>query len=69
MDKPIISRHGTKGGPCIDGMFTCMQGIEKITGISIKNDTGINSDHAMVITKIHLGMDNFRINNQREENK
>jgi hypothetical protein len=46
-----------------------MQGIEKITGISIKNDTGINSDHAMVITKIHLGMDNFRINNQREENK
>jgi len=67
MDKPIISRHGTKGGRFIDGMFTCMQGIEKITGISIINDTGINSDHAIVITKIDLGVDNFRINNQREK--
>jgi hypothetical protein len=33
MEKPIISRHGIKGGRFIDGMYTCNLGLEKIMGV------------------------------------
>jgi hypothetical protein len=32
LDTPIISRHGSKAGCFIDGMFVCNQGLNKITG-------------------------------------
>jgi hypothetical protein len=45
-------------------MYTCSQGIEKVTGISTINDTGINSDHALVISKIDLGIKRFEISKE-----
>ena len=47
--------------------ITCSQGMEKVTGISIINDTGINSDHVLVISKIDLGIKNFEIRKEHEE--
>jgi hypothetical protein len=35
LDKPIKSRHGTKGGRFIVGMYTCQQGLERVMGIAI----------------------------------
>ena len=67
LEKPIISRHGTKGGRFIDAMYTCSAGLEKITGITIISDAGINSDHAMIINKIDLGIQNFKISTKKEE--
>jgi hypothetical protein len=67
LEKPIISRHGLKGGRFIDGMYACKKGLEKILGISIINDTGISSDHALVIGKIDLGTDKFETSNEHEE--
>ena len=29
LEKPIISRHGSKGGRFIDGMYVCQQGQKK----------------------------------------
>ena len=29
LERPIVSRHGLKGGRFIDGMFACQQGLEK----------------------------------------
>jgi len=52
LEKPIISRHGTKGGRFIDGMYACPQGLERVMGISIINDAGIDSDHALIISNI-----------------
>ena len=52
IEKPIISRHGSKGGRFIDGMYSCQQGLQKITGMSIVQDSGIASDHSLVATWI-----------------
>jgi hypothetical protein len=41
---PIILQHGSKGGRFIEGMYTCLRGLEKITGISIVEDTGVHSN-------------------------
>jgi hypothetical protein len=67
LDKPIISRHGTKGGRFINGMYTCHQGLERIMGIAIVNDTGINSDHMLVVSNIDLGIQKFEVSTDREE--
>ena len=67
LEKPIISRTGSKGGRFIDGMYACKQGLQKITGISIVHDSGINSDHRLVINKIDLGMEEFQISKDKEE--
>jgi hypothetical protein len=49
-------------------MYTCIQGLEKITGISIINDSGISSDHALIIiSKINLGIEQFQISKEKEE--
>jgi len=69
LDTPIISRHGSKGGRFIDGMFVCNQGLNKITGVNIVLDSGINSDHDLVISKIDLGMEDFVISKEKEEQK
>jgi hypothetical protein len=41
MERPIISRHGSKGGRFIDGMYTTKQGLTQVTGITVIQDTGI----------------------------
>jgi len=40
MAKPIISRHGAKGGRFLEGMYVCQRGISCILGITIVQDTG-----------------------------
>jgi hypothetical protein len=67
MELPIIPRYGSKGGRFIDGMYTYLQGLEKITGISIINDSGISTDHALIISKINLGIEQFQISKEKEE--
>ena len=67
LEQPIISRRGTKGGRFIDGLYTCTEGLEKITGTSIINDTGVFSDHHLVINKIDLGIAPFQISKEKEE--
>jgi hypothetical protein len=56
LDKLIISRHGAKGGRFIDGMYACPQGLERVQGITIIKDTGVNSDYALIISNIELGI-------------
>ncbi len=67
MPKPIISRHGSKGGRFIDGMYTQKLAKSYITGITIIEDTGIFSDHNMVISKCDLGMQEFKISDEKQE--
>jgi hypothetical protein len=67
LEKPIISRHGSKGGRFIDGMYTCKQGLQKITGISIVKDLGVASDHSLIVNKIDLGIENFHVSKDKEE--
>jgi hypothetical protein len=67
LEKPVISRQGLKGGRFIDGMYTCTQGLEKILGIHIIKDTGVFSDHLLVVSKIDLGIEKFDVCNEREE--
>jgi hypothetical protein len=67
MGKPIISRHGAKGGRFIDGMYTIKQGLYYVMGTKIIQDTGIFSDHDMVISKLDLGMDVFKVTKEKEE--
>jgi len=67
MELPVISRHGTKGGRFIDGMFTTQQGLLHITGTIIIQDTGIQSDHDMVVSKLDLGLKKFIISTAKEE--
>ena len=64
---PIISRHGSKGGQFIDGMYACSKGLEKITGIFIVEDAGIHSDHDLIISKIDMGIIPYEINKAKEE--
>lgn len=67
MDKPVTSRHGSKGGRFLDGMYTFPQYLPIITGISIIQDTGIFSDHDLVINKCDLGLQVFCISKEKEE--
>ena len=67
LEKPIVSRHGTKGGRFIDGTYTCLEGLAKVNGITIIRDSGISSDHDLVISKIDLGIKQFQISKDREE--
>jgi hypothetical protein len=67
MSKPIISRHGAKGGRFIDGMYTDLQGMQHIQGITIAHDTEIFSDHSLVITKMELGLKKYTISQAKEE--
>jgi hypothetical protein len=38
MEQPITSRHGSKGGRFIDGMYSLQAGLEKILGISTNHN-------------------------------
>jgi len=67
MDRPIISRHGSKGGRFIDRMYTMKQGLTQVTGITIIQDTGIYSDHDHIISKLDLGIIKFKISKDKEE--
>jgi len=68
MSKPVISRHGAKGGRFIDVMYTLPQGLSYIQGITIVTDTGIFSDHHdLVISKFDLGIKRFKISEEKEE--
>ena len=67
MNLPIVSRHGTKGGRFIDSMYTTTQALIHITGITIVQDTGIPSDHDMILSKIDLGIRKFQISKDKEE--
>jgi hypothetical protein len=64
MTKPIISRHGSKGGRFIDGMYTYKDSLPYIKGIIIVEETGIYSDHNMVhnmvVSKFDLGLQQLR---------
>jgi hypothetical protein len=50
LEKPIISCHGSKGGRFIDGMYVRKQELPFIEGITIIHDTGIHSDHSLIIS-------------------
>jgi hypothetical protein len=67
LDKPIISRHGSRGGRFIDGMYTTKNGLQYSIGITIIQDTGILSDHDMIINKFDLGIEKFEISKEKEE--
>jgi len=67
LDKPIISRHGSRGGRFIDGMYTTKIGLQYSIGITIVQDTGILSDHDMIINKFDLGIEKFEISKEKEE--
>jgi hypothetical protein len=67
MDKPVISRHGSKGGRFIDGMYTTTHDLIHVIGIIIIQDTGILSDHDLVISKIELGIEKFNMSMAKEE--
>jgi len=67
LERPIVSRHGSKGGRFIDGLYTCSRGLDKLTGISIIQDSGIYSDHSLIINKIDLGIEPFQISKAKEE--
>jgi hypothetical protein len=67
MPKPITSRHGAKGGRFIDGMFTTKHGLQFVMGITIISDTGISSDHDLIISKIDLGLKQFLLSDEKEE--
>eukprot|EP00590_Aulacoseira_subarctica_P005294 CAMPEP_0172416722 /NCGR_PEP_ID=MMETSP1064-20121228/3216_1 /TAXON_ID=202472 /ORGANISM="Aulacoseira subarctica , Strain CCAP 1002/5" /LENGTH=1681 /DNA_ID=CAMNT_0013154579 /DNA_START=343 /DNA_END=5384 /DNA_ORIENTATION=- len=67
MEQPITSRHGSKGGRFIDGMYSLQAGLEKILGISIIQDSGILSDHDLVISSLDLGIEHYLPNKEKEE--
>lgn len=59
MEKPIVSCHGAKGGRFLDGVYTTRQNLSYIVRITIVQDTGIISNHDMVISKFDLGIEKF----------
>lgn len=67
LEKPIVSRHGPKGGRFIDGMYTYNNIMSHIQGITIVHDTGISSDHDMIISKCDLGIEKFIPSQDKEE--
>jgi hypothetical protein len=44
-----------------------MQGLPHVTGITIIQDTGIFSDHYMIISKCDFGIEKFEIFKDKEE--
>ena len=67
MEKHIISRHGSKGGRIIHGMYTSPHDQLHVQGIAIVKDMGIHSDYDMVVSKIDLGIQRFDISKEKEE--
>lgn len=48
-------------------MYTCIQGLDKVLGVSIITDSGINLDHTFIISKLDLRLENFQVRKEREE--
>jgi hypothetical protein len=48
-------------------MYTYTQGLGKNMGLSIITDSGINSVHSLIISKIDLGIEKF--SNQKKNGK
>jgi hypothetical protein len=48
-------------------MYTDLQGMQHIQGITIARDTEIFSDHSLVITKMELGLKKYTISQAKEE--
>ena len=67
LEKPIISRHGLKGGRFIDSLYAWPQGLENFLGASIIKDTRIFTDHSLVISNIDLGIRKFVANKEHKE--
>lgn len=67
LNKPIISRFGSKGGRFIDGMYSDPAAMQFNTGVIILQETGISSDHNLVISKFDFGMKKFDISKGKEE--
>jgi hypothetical protein len=67
LTKPVISRHGSKGGRFIDGMYSEASQMYYINGITILQDTGILSDHDLVISKFELGLKKYDVSKAKEE--
>jgi hypothetical protein len=67
LERPIISRHGPNGGRFIDGMYTFPSYLSSNLGISIVHDTGIYSDHNLIIRKCDLKIEGYEISKQKEE--
>jgi len=67
LERPVISRHGPKGGRFIDGMYTFPSYLSCILGIIIVHDTGIYSDHNLIISKCDLKIEKYEISKQKEE--
>jgi hypothetical protein len=63
----VISRHGSKGGRFIDGMYSEASQMYYINGITILQDTGILSDHDLVISKFELGLKKYDVSKAKEE--
>jgi hypothetical protein len=61
LDTPVVTRHGSKGGRFIDGMYASPASISNVLGIQIINDSSVHSDHDLVISKIDLGIKNFKL--------
>jgi len=64
-----MAQRGGRGGRFIDGMYTLQEyiHIHYITGITIISDTGIFSDHNLVISKCNLDLPSFVISKEKEE--
>jgi hypothetical protein len=67
LERPVTSRHGPKGGRFIDGMYTFPSYLSSILGIVIVHDTGIYSDHNLIISKCDLKIETYEISKQKEE--
>jgi hypothetical protein len=48
-------------------MYSLVQGLQHVKGIAIIQDTGIYSDHDMVVSKIDLGFKRMEICQDKEE--
>ena len=67
LETPIITRHGSKGGRFIDGMYACPSSIPYVLGMQIIADSSIHSDHDLVVHKIDLGIKQFQVSKEKEE--
>jgi len=67
LPRPIISRHGSKGGRFLDSMYCNQLGLIHVMGTSIIQDTGVFSDHDMVITKCDFGYNKTSLCQDKEE--
>jgi len=61
------SRHGSKGGRFIDGMYASQHSLASILGIAIIQDAGVLSDHDLIISNIDLGIEHYHPNKEKTE--